>query len=118
MPDSGSYKNVFRHPTFNHSNSDLETDLIEHLLFKEKRIHYLSLRNLTQPTFVRTYSRIDGIYDRTSEKLFPDEYEDGVTVAIVTLDGDGDDMKITLQSTIAEGAARSIPASVRDEIRI
>lgn len=118
MVDAGEIEVFFRNVLFSHPNTTAETDLTEHLLLVEKDTHHLDLSNLTQQTTIRVFEKIDGVvYKQLSSRLYPDDYELGTQVVIVILDGAGQDMKITLQSSVAEGAARAIGASVRDEIR-
>ncbi len=120
MPDAGEQKISFRQVLFSHPNTIVETDLIEHPLHTEIDTHYFDFSNLSQvnKTTIRVYEKTDGInYRLVSQKIFPDNFE-GVQVIIIVLDGGEQDMKITLQSSIAEGSAKDIPGTVRDEIRI
>lgn len=119
MVDAGEVTNVLRAPSFSHPNTTVETDLVEHLLLTELIDHHFDFSNLTQQTTIRVFEKIDGItYRKITTKVFPDDYETGTEGVVVILDGSGQDMKITLQSSIAEGSAKAIEASVRDEIRI
>lgn len=119
MVDAGEITTVLRRKTFNHPNTTTETDLVEHLLLTEKINHHFSFRNLTQQIKIRTFEKINETdYDQLGDTVtFPDDFGDAQALIIV-LDGAGQDMKITLQSVIAEGAARVIEASIRDTIRI
>ncbi len=119
MVDLGEVDNVLRTPSFTHPNTTVETDLVEHLLLTELIDHHFDFSELTQQTTIRVFEKINGAdYEQISQKVFPDDYETGTKGVVIILDGSGQDMKITLQSTIAEGTPRNIAASVRDEIRI
>ena len=119
MPDAGEITTVLRTKSFSHPNTVVETDLVEHLLLTEKINHHFDFSNLLQQTTIRVFEKIDGItYRLLSEKVFPIDYETGTDAVIIILDGAGKDMKITLESNIAEGSAKDIEASVRDTIRI
>lgn len=119
MVDAGEITTVLKTRTFNHPNTTVETDLVEHILLTEKEQHHFSFRNLTQQTKIRVFERIDGsVYDQLGDTVtFPDDFGDAKGVIIV-LDGAGQDMKITLESVVSEGAARVIEASIRDTIRV
>ena len=120
MPDAGENKFVFRSVSLSHPNTVTETDLVEHEGITERDTHHLDFTNLSQvnETTIRVYEKIDGInYRQLSQKIFPTEYETGTEAVIVVLDGAGQDMKITLESSVAEGSAKTIPGTVRDEVR-
>jgi len=119
LVDAGEVTTVLRTISFSHPNTVVETDLVEHLNLTELIDHHFDFSNLLQQTTIRVFEKIDGItYRNMSTKIFPDDYEDGTKGVVVILDGSGRDMKITLKSGIAEGSAKNIPASVRDEIRV
>lgn len=119
MPDAGEQKISFRQVLFSHPNTTDETDLVEHLLHSEVDVHHFDFSNLLQQTTIRVFEKADGVnYELLSQKVFPDDFEVGIKVIIIVLDGGKQDMKITLQSSVAEGSAKDIPGTVRDEIRI
>ncbi len=75
MVDAGEIKVFFRNVLFFHPNTLDETDLVEHLLFKEKDTHYFDFSNFTQDTTIRVFEKIDGInYRQLSQKVFPTDY--------------------------------------------
>lgn len=119
MVDAGEVVTVLRTRSFSHPNTIVETDLVEHLLLTEKINHHFSFRNITQQTLIRVFEKVDGtVYDQLGDTVtFPDDFGDAKALIIV-LDGAGQDMKITLESLVAEGSAKDIEASVRDTIRI
>lgn len=118
MVDAGEVQNVFRTVIFSHPNTIVETTLVEHLLLKDKNVHHFDFTNLAQDTTIRVFEKSDGsTYRQISQRVFPTDYEVNTEVVFVILDGVGQDMKITLESAIAEGSAKDIPGSVRDETR-
>lgn len=120
MPDGGEITTVLRKLTFTHVNGTSETDLVEHLSLTELIDHHLDFSNLNAVnlTTIRAFEKIDGInYRKIGERVFPTDYEPGQTGIIVVLDGAGQDMKITLQSSISEGSNKTIPATTRDTVR-
>ncbi len=119
MVDAGEVKTVLRPILFSHPNTTVETDLVEHIGITEIDYHHFDLTNLTQATTIRAYEKTDGTnYRLLSSRVFPDDYDAGVETIILVLNGSGNDMKITLQSEIAEGSAKDIPGNVRDDIRL
>jgi len=119
MPDVGSITTVLRSVTFSHPNTTAETTLVEHLSTTEIDDHHFDFSNLLQQTTIRVFEKADGVtYRLLSTRIFPDDYDTDVKIAKIILDGAGQDMKITLQSTLAEGSAKEIKGTVRDTIRI
>ena len=120
MVDAGEVTTVLRERTVNHPNTTAETDLIEHLLLTERITHHISFDEITQQTLIRVLEKIDGTnYENIDAggATFPDDFGDATGVTIV-LDGAGQDMKITLTSSVAEGASRELKLTARDEIRL
>ena len=120
MVDAGEVDTVFRTPDLSHPNTTIETTLVEHLLLEEKISHTFSLINLSlvNPTTIRVFQKTDGsTYEKLAEAVYPNDFTDGVTGIELITDGKAQDMKVTLQSSVAEGSAKTIPASVRDLIR-
>lgn len=120
MVDAGEVTTVLRERIVNHPNTTTETDLIEHLLLMEKITHHISFDEITQQTRIRVLEKIDGVnYENIDAggALFPDDFGDATGVTIV-LDGAGQDMKITLESLVAEGASKELKLTARDEIRV
>ncbi|MCZ6583047.1 MAG: hypothetical protein O6761_07760 [Thaumarchaeota archaeon] len=120
MVDAGEITTVLRTRILSHPNTTVETDLLEHLLLTEKITHNISFKNLAQQTTIRVLEKIDGtLYENIDSggAIFPDDFGDATGVTIV-LDGAGADMKITLESAIAEGSAKEIKLTARDELRL
>ena len=127
MVDAGEITTVLRTRTESHPNTTVETTLIEHFLLTEKIVHHMSFINFTQQVRIRVLEKIDTVtyeYIDAGGALFPDDFLDqqfpafAATGVTITLDGSGQDMKITLESSVAEGAAREIKLTARDEIRV
>jgi len=121
MPDAGEIISTLRSVLFSHGPGTDEQLLVEHLSFTEIDDHHFDFSNLSQvnSTIIRTFEKVDGItYRQMSRRTFPDDYETGTQIVRVILNGAGQDMKITLQSLVNEGATKSIPGTVRDEIRV
>jgi len=58
-----------------------------------------------------------GVYDKTSERIYPTEYEAGTDTIVVILNGNNQDIKITLQSGTVEGEIRYVSVSNISEYR-
>ena len=118
MVDAGEQTIVLRSVSFSHPNDTNENDLVEHLLLTEKITHHFDFSGFSQLTTIRVSEKIDGTnYRQLSEKEFPTDFEANNTAVIIVLDGAAQDMKITLQSAVAEGSATTVPGTTRDEIR-
>lgn len=118
MVDAGELKFELRDVLFSHPNTTVETILVEHINITEIDYHHFDLSNLTQSTTIRAFEKTDGTnYKLLAESVYPEDFTDGVQTVVIILNGGGHDMKITLQSAISEGSAKSIPGNVRDELR-
>lgn len=119
MVNLGEVTTVFRNVTFSHPDSILEEVLVEHLNLTQLIDHHFDFSNLTQQTTIRIFEKADGVnYKLLSIRVFPDSYDAGIEIVGIILNGADQDMKITLQSTLAEGSAREIKGTVRDNRRI
>ena len=119
MPDGGEIKTTFETDTYSHPDTTTETDLVEYTGLKNYIVTNLDMSNFGESTTVRVYDKVDGTnYRQVSQKIYPDDYETGTEVATFVLDGAGQDMKVTLQSAVAEGGATSVPADIRSTIRL
>lgn len=121
MPDGGEITTVLRDVSFTHTNGTAEDDLVEHLSLKEIINHHFDFSNLSaiNETTIRTFEKVDGItYRLLQQRIYPTDYPGGPNSVIITLNGGGKDMKITLQSAIAEGSNKTIPGNTRDTIRV
>jgi len=119
MPDVGSVTTVLRSISFTHGPGVDEQTLTEHLSLTELDDHHFDFSNLLEQTTIRVFEKADGItYRLLGIRVFPDDYDAGIEIVRIVLDGAGQDMKITLQSTIDEGSAKVIDGTVRDTIRL
>jgi len=121
MPDVGSITTVLRSISFTHGPGTDEQDLVEHLSITESDDHHFDFSNLSQvnSTTIRVFEKVDGItYRLLGIRIFPDDYDAGIQIVQIILNGAGQDMKITLQSSVDEGSAKTINGTVRDTIRI
>lgn len=116
MVDAGEVKTNFETQILTHPDTTTETDLIEFTNLREKLIIAMDLSNLAQITTIRVFNKTDGTnYRQRSQKIFPTDYDTGTEEAVAILSGTNQDMKITLESGITEGAARTIPLAIREE---
>lgn len=122
MPDVGSVTTVLRSVSFSHPNTTTETTLIEHLSLTELIDHHLDFTNLSQvnDTTIRVFEKADGTnYEQIGkDRKFPSNYGSNTGIVRIVLDGAGQDMKITLQSAVLEGSAKTIDGTTRDTIRL
>lgn len=98
--------------TYEHPSGTTEQDAIEIALTSRTKINniYLDLVNLTQNCTIRVKSKIDGTNYREIDSLdWTTADRDGVIISELVSDVD---VKITLQSAVAEGASRNIPYRV------
>jgi len=123
LPDAGENKTVLRNILFDHENGTAETTLVEHFSITEIDYHHFDFSNFSNDVTIRVYEKIDGTtYKLLSSSLYPTDYTNpstGITpeIVVIVLNGGGQDMKITLQSDIAEGSGTEIKGTVRDDLR-
>ncbi len=122
MPDVGSITTVLRSVSFTHGPGTTEDDFVEHLSLTELIDHHFDFSNLSQvnATTIRVFEKADAITYRQigEDRVFPDDYGTNTQIVRIVLDGAGQDMKITLQSSVDEGSAKTINGTTRDTIRL
>lgn len=119
MVDAGEIRNVLRTVLFSHPNTTVETDLVLHTNQTELITHHFDFSGFTGDVIIRAKEKIDAItFRQLSAKTFPTDFEAGTDAVIIILDGAGQDMSITLETPVAEGAPVDIEGTVRDEIRL
>jgi len=119
MVDAGEITAVLRSVSFDHANNTSEQDLVEHSNLTELITHHFDFSGFAQITTIRVFEKIDGTtYRQLSQRVFPTDFETDTEGVIIVLDGAGQDMKITLQSSVAEGAVVTVKGTIRDKIRI
>jgi len=70
----------------------------------------LDMNNLTQACTVREHSQVDGVnYRQVSAKAFPGDFDPGTKAVVCGHTQKNAAYKITLQSSVLEGAPRDIP---------
>ena len=94
--------------TFVLANNTTEQDVLEFVTNNEEIEVTLDVSLLTQNVTVRVFGKTDGTtYRLVQSAVHPTDF-DGDNI-VLALDGKGRDQKITLQSSVAEGATRNIP---------
>lgn len=98
--------------TYSHPDDDLEHDVVE-IVPAELTLYkslLLDLSALTQDATIRTYIQVNGANYRLNDLAeFPTDFPTGTDAVALRLSSSSVKMKVTLQSTIAEGAVRDIP---------
>jgi len=105
MVDGGEVKTTFIKKNQAYVATGADVDWLTFTNLKDKIIVHISTTNLVNPTTIKVKETINGVVDHvTSNKIFPTNFDAGVTGLIYVLDGGGEDMRITLDS----GAAASV----------
>lgn len=114
---SGVQKVVTANGTFILPDGITEVDLLEFNATDDRITVSMDFSNLIQKIKIRIYEKVDGITYRLAQSAtFPNNFDGDQ--ANVTLDGKGRDLKLTLQSLVAEGSVRNIPHARVEEVRI
>lgn len=102
--------------TISKANSTAEEDVLTFASLDEKIEIVLDCSLLTQLTTIRIYEETNGtVAELDDSAVFPTDFiGDNVVIAI---NGKGRDAKVTMQSAVAEGAARDVPWARIDEVR-
>jgi len=98
--------------TYDHPNDTLEHDavVITPTELADYKTLLLDLSALTQETTIRAYVQVDGANYRLCDlAVFPTDFAANTVVVSLQLLPLSVNMKVTLQSAVAEGAIRSIP---------
>ena len=73
----------------------------------------LDMVNLAQANTVREYVQVDGVnYRQVSAKVFPTDFDTGTKAVTLSYAQKGQLYKVTMQSSVAEGAAKNVPFRV------
>ena len=114
----GTYTHVSS-STYTHPNDTNEHDVLEFSADTQDIYISLDVSALTQPTEIREYEKIDGTnYRQISLKTYPDDFDTGTQVITIYFYQKNKDYKVTLKSTVAEGASRSIPYVYRTDGKV
>lgn len=102
MVDGGEVKTTFIKKNVAYIGTGSDVDFLTFTNLKDKIIVHISTTNLLNPTTIKVKETINGVSDHVpSTKIFPTDFDSGITSLIYVLDGGGENMKITLQSIAA-----------------
>ena len=105
--------------TYTHPNDTNEHDVLEFSAATQDIHISLDVSALTQPVEIREYEKIDGTnYRQISLKTYPDDFDTGTDAITIYFKQKNKDYKVTLKSTVAEGASRDIPYVYRTDGRV
>jgi len=105
--------------TYTHPNDTDEHDVLEFTADTQDIFISLDVNALTQSTEIREYEKIDGTnYRQISCKTYPDDFDSDTKAITIYFKQKNKDYKITLKSTVAEGADRSIPYVYRTDSKV
>lgn len=98
--------------TYEHANGVAEEDAV--LIAPTEITRYntlmLDLSNITKITTIRTYVQVDGSnYRLFDTAVFPTDFDANTVAVPIGFPASSKDMKVTMQSSVAEGAARDVP---------
>jgi len=118
MPDLSESRTQFTTDTLTHLSDTTEQDTLEFTTLKNHIRISMDVDSFAQEFTIRTFEKIDTTnYRQLEAKVFPTDYDTGAKAIVIVLDGGGQDMKFTLQSTIAEGVTRNPSATIRETTR-
>lgn len=96
--------------TYSHPNDTNENEVLVIAASKYEAKVALDLNTLTQTATIRTYEQVDGAtYRLVDTAIFPTDFPANIKAIITEFAGDNRQKRITMQSSVAEGAIRSIP---------
>ena len=102
--------------THSHTNGTTEQDVIEETANEDFVYVSFDMTELTQNMIVRVYEKVNGTdYEIQVEQTFPTNWPANVESIEYELAGKGRDQKITMESVVAEGAARDVHWARRTE---
>ena len=105
--------------TYTHPNDTSEHDVLEFTADTQDIFISLDVNALTQSTEIREYEKIDGTnYRQISCKTFPDDFDTDTKAITIYFKQKNKDYKVTLKSTVAEGASRDIPYAYRTDGKV
>lgn len=110
MPDLSGSRTQYENKSHNQVDN-ISQQNVEELVNLRDLIHIdLDMDELSQNMIIKIFEKTDGItYSQIEKAIFPTDFDTGVKILGIILDGGGNDMKLTLQSSIAEGMDRTIP---------
>ncbi|MCW3140577.1 MAG: hypothetical protein N2V72_00130 [Methanophagales archaeon] len=104
--------------TYTHPNDTNEHDVLEFTADTQDIFISLDVNALTQPTEIREYEKIADTYRQISCKTYPDDFDSGTKAITIYFKQKNKDYKVTLKSTVAEGASRDIPYVYRTDGKV
>lgn len=117
MADDGEIKTTFETSSVNYTAASIDVDFITFTNLRDKVTIHIDTTNLVDPTTIKVKETVNGVTDLTvSTKIFPADYDTGVTSIVFVLDGAGEDMRVTLNSITA--TVVSIGTNTRSTIRL
>ncbi len=115
MPDLSSTRTQYENKSHTQVNNTAE-QIVEEFLDLRDDIHIdLDLDEITQSISIKIFEKVDGTnYTQVTDALFDPTYVTGdfdtdITIVETELDGGGQDMKLTIESLVAEGMNRIVP---------
>lgn len=118
MPDLNESRTQFTTDILTHLSNTNEQDTLEFTLLKNHVRISMDVDSFVQEFTVRTFEKVNGTdYRQLEAKIFPTDYDTGAKAIVIVLDGGGQDMKFTLESSVAEGATRNPPVTIRETTR-
>lgn len=104
--------------TYTHANGVTEDDVLAFSAATQDIYLRLDVNALTQATVIKEYEEVDGAtYRQVSRKEFPKDFATDTKTISIYFKQANRDYKVTMQSSVAEGAQRSIPYVYRTEPR-
>ncbi len=104
--------------TYTHASNTNEQNAFVIATATQDIIIYLDMVAVTQATTIREYVEVDGINPRQiSAKIYPADFDTAAKAVIISFKQPNKDYKVTLQSSVAEGASIDIPWTQRLESR-
>ena len=103
--------------THEHINNTTEHVVQEFLDFRGITVINMDLTNIANTLIITVQEMIDGTnYRIKSSKSFPADFEADVETVVVTMEGSGNDLKLTIRSPGAEGSDKDVFLTLRETI--
>lgn len=118
MPDINNALTQVSSEIHVHPDNTNEHVVEEFLDFRGITVVNMDLSNIVEADLMITIQeKVDGInYRIKSFKLYPADFDTDVKTVVITMEGSGNDLKLTVQSTTAEGADRNVPLTLRETV--
>lgn len=117
MVDAGEVTTTFETEAVDYTATGSDVDFVTFTNLQDKVTLHIDTANLVDPTTIKVKETVDGTANLVlTTKVFPTDYEVGVTSIVFILDGAGENMRVTLESVAA--ALVTIGTNSRTEIRL